>query len=355
MESSYDQVYIAIDLHANNSVIGYMNQDGRYIEQQQVATTAERLQGAVAEIPSETKYLTLEQGNQAFWAGEQLAPYVDRLTICDPRRNKLVTRSEDKSDSVDTRRLCELLRLGSLEEIWRPDRMGDRRLFYQLVKEYEWIKKQLITAKRRLQATLQHWGYNLDLNTTDYKYPSRITGHLEQPGLVRQLEGKLEDIAYLRMRKSELLDQLEEAGQKYPEIQEFQKMPGCGPVWAHTFSGYIQTPHRFSNRRQLIKFCKLAVVSRTSDGRKLAQEHLSRAGHSSLKNLSRGIWKSALASGDNEVSGFYQASLDRCEGNATHARLNTQRKILISFWSLWKNNQSYRPDKFWAGDGAGPQ
>lgn len=355
MEPSYDHVYIAIDLHANHSVIGYMNQEGQYIEQHQVTTTAENLQGVVAGIRSPIKYLTLEQGNQAFWAGQQLAPYVDRLTICDPRHNKLITHSADKNDSLDTRRLCELLRLGSLQEIWRPDQMGARRLFYQLVKEYEWSNKQLVTAKSRLHATLQHWGYNLDISKTDYQYPRRITGQVDQPGLARQLDGMLEDVGYFRGRKAELRDQLKEAGSGYPEIQEFQKMAGCGPVWAHTFSGYIQTPHRFSNRRQLIKFSQLAVASRSSDGRPLAQEHLEQTGHSSLKNLAHGIWESALRSGDNEVSGFYQASLDRCAGNATHARLNTQRKILISLWSLWKHNRSYRPEQFGAGDGVDPQ
>jgi len=44
----YKTVFIAIDLHDNNSVIGYMNEDGAYINQVQVSTTAQNLVGQVA-------------------------------------------------------------------------------------------------------------------------------------------------------------------------------------------------------------------------------------------------------------------------------------------------------------------
>lgn len=349
MNTSNDQIYIAIDLHSNHSVIGYMNQAGQYIEQRQVETTADNLQGEMVRLQADHKQLTIEQGNQSFWAGEQLAPYVDRLIICDPHYNQLIVGSEEKNDRVDTKSLCKLLRLDELKPIWRPKQMGGRRLFYGQITEYEWLNKQLVTNKRRLHANLQHWGYKLELSQTDWKHPKRILGRLANPKLVAYLEPKLNHIKYLAAQKAAQLQRIVQAGKSYWEIAEFKKMTGVGDVYAHTLSGYIQTPHRFTNRRQLISYCKLAVVGRSSDGKVLTREHLSKAGHSSLKSLSYGIWKSAMSS-DNEVSGFYQASLARC-GDATHARLNTQRKILISLWSLWKNKRTYRPEKFWADRG----
>lgn len=275
------------------------------------------------------------------------------MIICDPRYNRLISGSADKNDDIDTKRLCKLLRLDALKEIWRPKQMGQRRLFYGQVKEYEWLNKQLVANKRRLQASLQHWGYKLELSKTDWKYPERILDRLNEPKLAAHLKHRLARIQDLIGQKAAQLERIVEAGRSYWEIAEFQKMAGIAKVRAHTFSAYIQTPHRFTNRRQLISFSKLAVVSRSSDGRILKREHLSKAGHSSLSRRpsgSYGAWKSAMGS-DNEVSGSCQASLARC-GDETHARLNTQRKILISLWSLWKNNQSYRPAKFWAESGA---
>ena len=48
----------------------------------------------------------------------------------------------------------------------------------------------------------------------------------------------------------------------------------------------------------------------------------------------------------NEVWRFYSASLVNSGYNATHARLNTQRKILAVLWSIWKRNVAYSPALF---------
>ena len=64
--NTYDQVYIAIDLHSNKSVVGSMNKEGEYISKQQVQTTATNLVNQVAAIPADRKHLTIEQGNMSF-------------------------------------------------------------------------------------------------------------------------------------------------------------------------------------------------------------------------------------------------------------------------------------------------
>ena len=54
-------------------------------------------------------------------------------------------------------------------------------------------------------------------------------------------------------------------------------------------------------------------------------------------------WQSALRTKDpNEVSQFYEASLRRTN-NSTHARLNTQRKVLAVLWTIWKKDVDYTP------------
>jgi transposase len=153
----------------------------------------------------------------------------------------------------------------------------------------------------------------------------------------------------LPAKKNQQFDRLRRTGQDFWEIKEFQKMSGIGPVGAHMFSGYIQTPHRFRRRGQLISFCQLAVRKFTSDGRKVRNERLSKAGHGCLKNIAHVAWKTSVGK-ENEVNGFYEASLDRC-GDPVKARLNTQRKILITLWSIWKNKNSYSPEKFFSGRG----
>ena len=71
--TNYKQVYIGIDLHSKHSTIGYMNEQGQFIGQQKVQTTANNLVNQVVAITAERKHLTIEQGNMTFCAPEHSA------------------------------------------------------------------------------------------------------------------------------------------------------------------------------------------------------------------------------------------------------------------------------------------
>jgi transposase len=343
------EVFIAIDLHSKHSMIGYMNENGEYIDQRQVQTSPKNLINQIVAIPAAYKQLTIEQGNMTFAMAEHLCAYVDKLIVCDPTHNRLISGNANKNDRLDTFRLCKLLRLGELKQVWRPKHMGKRRLFYGQVKEYQRITKMLSAQKNQLQAQLRHWGINVDMCKKHYQNPDLLLKQIPREALAGQIARKINFIGLIEDQKVGQFKLVRQTGSGFWEIKEFQKMPGIGPVGAHVFSAYIQTPHRFSGRSQLMRFCQLGVRKRSSDGRGLKSERLDKAGHGCLKYHSHIAWKSALKSA-NEVSRFYRDSLERT-GKETNARLNTQRKILTVLWSLWKHNRTYQPAKFYAGDG----
>lgn len=339
-----DAVYIAIDLHSNTSTIGYMNHQGEYCGHRQVQTTAPNLVNQVTAIPGKVKKLTLEQGNMAFWAGELLQEYVDELIVCDPRRNSLISRGENKNDGLDTLALCRLLRLGQLTEVWRPEKMGLRRLFFHQVKEYHRLVKTMAIHKRQLGDGLRHWGINIKLTRADYQRPEKVLSQVRNELLRQEFYQKMQMVEVLIQRKQLQSERMQATATAFDEVAEFKKIPGIGPVGACTFSGYIQNPNRFSRPGQLIKFCKLGVRHFTSDGKKVRNPRLSKAGHGVLKNLAHVAWKTSMNT-NNEIDRYYRQQLDR-SGNTVHARLATQRKILITMWALWKNNAHYDPDRF---------
>jgi transposase len=347
--NTYKEVSIAIDLHNKHSVVGYMNKNGEYIGQQQVRTSPQNLINQIVAIPADYKQLTTQQGNMTFAIAEKLSGYVDKLIVCDPKYNRLISRSGNKNDALDTLRLCKLLRLGELKEVWRPAHMGKRRLFYQQVKTYQKLTKTLAKYKNRLQANLRHWGFNIKLTSTDYKHPQGIISQIEEAVISQEVAAGLQFIGYTAGQKADQLKRVEQTGTQFWEIKEFQKMSGIGTLGAHTFSGYLQTPHRFQRRGQVTRFCKLAVRKRSSDGRKLQGEHLDKAGHGRLKNIAHTAWNNSLGH-DNEVNGFFQASLQTTK-DETKARLNTQRKIVTTLWAIWKHKCTYRPEKFFCGSG----
>src|SRR5699024_4307697 len=112
--NTLNQAYIAIDLHSKNSVIGHTNQEGRLMNLRQVQTSPQNLINQLAGIDAQVKHLTIEQTNMTFAMAQKLHPYVDKLIICEPRHNKLISQNSNKNDRLDTINLCKLLRLGEL-------------------------------------------------------------------------------------------------------------------------------------------------------------------------------------------------------------------------------------------------
>lgn len=347
-------IYASIDLHHKTSTLGMMGGDGRFLGKKHFPTNEKNLLTHVRSIPAKRRFLTIEQGNQAHWAACLLAPYVDKLVICDPKVNRSIYDGLIKNDAVDTEKLCELFRLGAIKPVYYASELGQRKLFLAQLKEYERIKKQLTINKNQFQASLRNWGYPIKMNPTLYAHPRRVLDQIDREDLAGEFSRKLGHIGFLAQLKAEQKQAFVATGSGWWEIPEFQKMPGCGVVHSHTISGYLQTPHRFQNRRQVIHFSKLAIIRHTSDGRQLKNEKLAKTGHSSLKSATHQIWKAAMRrSDDNEIKQFYYQSLERTKSE-DNARLNTQRKIITSLWSLWKNNQPYQSDKFlgtWPGKG----
>lgn len=339
-------IYASIDLHYKTSTLGMMTADGRFLTRKSFPTTEKNLIKHVRSIPGKKRLLTIEQGNQAHWAACLLGGYVDKLVICDPKVNRSIYDGLIKNDVVDTEKLCELFRLGAIKPVYYATELGKRKLFFAQVKEYERIKKQLTVNKNQFQASLRNWGYPIKMTPTLYNHPRRVLDQIDREDLSGEFSRKLSHIGYLAHIKEQQKQAFITTGESCWEIAEFQKMPGCGVVLSHTISAYLQTPHRFENRGQVIHFAKLAITRHSSDGRRTKHETLARTGHSSLKAATHQIWKAALRRhDDNEVKQFYHHSLERTE-NETNARLNTQRKMITSLWSLWKNNQPYRADKF---------
>jgi hypothetical protein len=64
-----------------------------------------------------------------------------------------------------------------------------------------------------------------------------------------------------------------------------------------------------------------------------------------LKAISYRAWLAAKKSQRGPVYEFYRQSLQRT-GKELAARLNTQRKILVTLWGLWKAGQSFDPQRF---------
>jgi transposase len=337
--------YLGLDAHAGNCVLGEMDSKGNYRGDRCFPTSERNIIDALKVIKAKEKYLALEEGNLAFWVAQIAKPYVTEVICCDPKENALIFRSPNKRDKVDVQKLCRLLRMGELKQVYQAEN-DDRAIFKAAALHYIDLREHQTAVKQKIKAMYQHWGV-LDIGGEGVYSAKQRDGYLKRIkhlDIRRQMKRLYSAMDHAVSLRDDALKALKRLGRKYSEIKEFQKIPGVGEIGAHLFDAIIQTPHRFAHRSQLWRYCRLGVTEYSSDGKQLGFKRLDKSGIAEIKCLTFLGWMNALKR-DNEVRRFYKASLKRtCD--RVHARLNTQRKMIAVMYGIWRKGEEYNPELF---------
>jgi transposase len=341
-------VYAALDLHCAHSVLGGMDHDGNELSQSRFPTDAEPLTQAVRALGGTGVCLAMEASSLTRWAAGVVRPLVERLVICEPRHNRLIAEDANKDDGKDVNNLSLLLRINRLHEVWMGDdrqRQIHRELVYELLnwRDSQRELKALIKARYRQWGVLRVAGTGVFSRTLREKYLIQLPGEEEKRMLLRVYAQHDHAIDQWK----DTLREVCRVGRAFWEVGQFKKIPGIGLIGAHVFSALIEDPARFATRQKLIKYARLAITDRSSDGKPLGYQRLERRGHRELKTLSYHAWRTACRSTtrENAVQRFYRASLERTH-DVRHARLNTQRKILTAMWRMWRKREPFQPELF---------
>src|SRR2546428_11347382 len=114
--------YVALDVHQATTVASVREESGRVIARSVLptdhASITEFMRGMRGAV-----HVVFEEGTQAQWLHDLLAPVVDRVVVCDRRGSP---RQGNKGDQVDADQLSKLLRRGGLRAgfQWSPPRAG---------------------------------------------------------------------------------------------------------------------------------------------------------------------------------------------------------------------------------------
>jgi len=289
-------------------------------------------------------WLAVEEGELAQWVADLLRAEVDRLIVCDPKRNAWIARDPGKHDRVDATKLAKLLKGGFLAPIYHSAD-ASRVDFKRAVQHYHDLTRTQAALKCQIKSRLRAYGivvrgseiFGAGAREEQVKAMPTETGRQ----LLRQMFELLDQAARTQQKARHLMTAM---GRAFPEVARFEEVPGIGSVWACTFSAYIQTPQRFHSKRQLWRYCRLGITNRQSNGEPLGRQRLDSGGVGILKSLSFQAFCAARAAGENEFDSHYEESLART-GDKTHARLNTQRHILAVLYGMWKRNEPYRPNR----------
>jgi transposase len=317
-----------------------ISQEESVLMDRRIRTAESTLVDALEAIKGEV-HVHLESSELAGWVQQILRGRVISVVASHPKSNAWIAKDPLKRDRLDARKLAHLLRMNLVHEVYYPPK-ADRALFKQVVQHYDDVTQQQVRLKQKIKARLRAQGV-ITQGKAVYSVQGR-QGVLQQVryptarAVLKQLYVLLDETLQQQHRALELM---RKESQQYPEIQRFQEVPGVGLISACQFSAYVQTPHRFSNKRKLWRYSQLGITDRSSDGKPLGRKRLDRNGNGRLKKMTRVVFTAAMRTkNDNAFRRTYQATLSRTH-ESTHARLTVQRKVLSTLRAMWKGETRY--------------
>lgn len=214
-----------------------------------------------------------------------------------------------------------------------------------MVSHYDMLDKVLVGMRNRVHARYQMNGVYQKKGVFADERREELMNQVTYSMIPFVLKQLYKSVDHLEEQKQEAKKRMWSYAQQFDEIQRLTEVPGVGPVVASRFSAYIGDPHRFDDNKHMRSYCKMGVISRTSDGRPLGYEKLDRNGRACLKDASYMAFMSAVGENrDNAIAAKYEKSKRKAE-NETNARLNTQRKLLDTLWAIWRKHEQYDPKK----------
>jgi transposase len=345
--------YIGGDTHCKETELVVVTQAGRLTRQWRGPTTIPALAAVLEEVPR-PRYLAIEEGPIADWLYRNLLPFVDGITVCEPRRNRLIAKDGDHDDAIDAHKLAQLLRGGYVKAVHHPESF-ERSVFKHHVGMYLKRMRQRIREANGIMAYLRRYGvFVSEAAFADPAKRQELLSSLPKNRIVRLdllLLWEGYDVVVGQVEK--MRQQLIRLARKEPEIRRFVELPGVKWIRGATFFVYVDTPWRFQSKSALWRYMGIGLERwHSGDGPMQVRVPPSVKVNRALKSMILGAAKSAIAAGDNPFAAQHKRWIDQGI-SPRNARRNVARSLAVVLWGMWKNGNVYRPEQVGAAMASG--
>lgn len=278
--------YCGLDVAMKSSYVYITDSQGRKKSRGEVASTRPGLTQRLRPYLRGGLAVAFEAGNQSAWIHDLLVELGAQVTVVNPAKVKLIAESRQKTDKIDAKILCELLRLEGLPHPVHVPGVETRSLRGLLV-----ARRQLVAARAKLSNV--------------------VRGMLCQEGIGLPTRGLLSFVAWERLRAREythshlkpvlaayyasfvaltrsiqaLDKQLGQHERRDPRAARLKTIPKVGRIASLTFLAAVDDVHRFPNSRKLVGYTGLAPTVRSS-GERTQYGRITRQGRAEL----RAVW-----------------------------------------------------------------
>jgi len=278
--------YCGIDVASKSSYVYVMDESGKKLSNGEVATTKEGLVRRLRPYLAGGLAVAIEAGNQTAWIHDWLMEIGAQVTVVNPTKVKLIAESRKKTDKIDAKILCELLRLNALPHPVHMPGKDIRALRGLLV-----ARRQLVSARAKLchvvRGLLRQDGVRLPPReiASFVGWQRVLAAGFAQPQMALIVAAYYESFVTLTRSIRALERDLAEFERREPRVARLRTMPKVGPIAALTFVAAVDDVRRFPNSRKLVGYTGLAPSVRSS-GERTEYGRITREGRAEL----RAVW-----------------------------------------------------------------
>ena len=337
--------YIGIDVHQATSVFAVRDIQGNIIGETILKTESSAiidfLQGQRGSIQ-----VTFEEGTYSNWLYDVIKPYVSKVIVCDPRKNKI---DGNKTDKIDARKLSALLRLNALSAVYHGEQSNQTLKEY--ARSYLSLQQDSTRIMNRLKAIYRGRGIGCR-GSSIYGLENRKEwlDKLKDSGARRRAERLLKQLESCAELQLEAKRDLVRESRKLKGYRILKGIPGLGPIRIALVLAFVITPHRFRNKRQFWTYIGLSVVRRGSSEYEITEGELQRKKRKPLprglnnnhNHVLKDVFKSAAITA--AYRGRFKELFDRrvADGVAENLALLTMaRKIASITLAIWKKGERF--------------
>jgi transposase len=261
--------YVGIDLHKKSITVCAMNKDRQVVACEDFSTKSEK---AIVEwFRSLGEFQAVIEATSSYeWLFKLLEPMADRMILADPSRLRVIAESTQKSDRVDAQILAKFVALDMIPQATRPS--PRRRALKRLVNQRLFITRQQARLRCRIRAILAE--YNADVpelfRAVGKAYLKKVSLEQEDRFVINQMMREWE---YLQKQLEAINARLKAFAKKAPNPEKearavLKTIPGVGTVTVDVVIAEVGDVTRFRNSKQVVAYAGLAPGYRESAGKR---------------------------------------------------------------------------------------
>lgn len=274
------------------------------------------------------KILTIEETTGSQWLYVELKDSVDKIIICNPKRNRLLEEGS-KTDRIDAKKLCYLLRAGLLKEVYHTD--DEKYRIRKLVSAHEDLVKSEVRLKNQVSALYRAIGIRGKKERSEYKKDDDTLNFI--------LESKTRELEILLEEKRKYEKSFKEISRKEEVINNIKRISGFGPILSVEGYGIVIDASRFKNKYKFWAYSGLVKEKRESG--KTSYKRRNKLYNRKLKCIFKMATQAALI-GRNDIREYYEYLLEKSY-TPKDARNAVTRYLATSFYAVMKKGIKYEP------------